>query len=202
MGRTATFDRDDVVRAARDVFWARGYAETGVAELEAATGLKRSSLYHAFGSKKGLFEAVVARYLDEVVRSRIGRLQRSDAGPDALEHYVAEMRRAIASGTPRAQAGCLLLNAACAPVVDDDPDVRALVTAYTDELRIAIAAGVDSARPEISAASRAALSEVCASLVIAALAVARVDPDAADRSLGAVLTAVASWDVGVTPVYT
>ncbi|MDT3316579.1 TetR/AcrR family transcriptional regulator [Microbacterium sp. KSW4-11] len=202
MGRTATFDRDDVVRAARDVFWARGYAETGVAELEAATGLKRSSLYHAFGSKKGLFEAVVARYLDEVVRSRIGRLQRSDAGPDALEHYVAEMRRAIASGTPRAQAGCLLLNAACAPVVDDDPDVRALVTAYTDELRAAIAAGVDSARPEISAASRAALSEVCASLVIAALAVARVDPDAADRSLGVVLTAVASWDVGLTPVYT
>lgn len=202
MGRTATFDRDDVVRAARDVFWARGYAEAGIGELEEATGLNRSSLYHAFGSKKGLFEAVVAAYLDEVVRSRIGRLKRSDAGPDALEHYVAEMRCAIASGTPRARAGCLLLNAACAPVVDDDPDVRALVTAYTDELRAAIAAGVDSARPELPAASRAALSEVCASLVIAALAVARVDPDAADRSLGAVLTAVALWDVGATPVYT
>jgi len=202
MGRTSAFDRDDVIRAARDVFWARGYAETGVAELEAATGLKRSSIYHAFGSKKGLFEAVVARYLDEVVRSRIGRLYEPDAGPEALERYIAEMRSAIASRTPRAQAGCLLLNAACAPVVDDDPDVRALVTGYTDELRAAIAAGVDGARPEVSAGSRAALSEVCASLVIAALAVARVDPDAADRSLSAVLTAVASWDAGAAPVYT
>ncbi|GAB2706920.1 AcrR family transcriptional regulator [Microbacterium marinum] len=202
MGRTSSFDRDDVIRAARDVFWARGYAETGVADLEEATGLKRSSIYHAFGSKKGLFEAVVARYLDEVVRSRTAGLHQVDAGPEALERYITEMRRAIASDTPRARAGCLLLNAACTPVVDDDPDVRALVTGYTDELRAAIAAGVGSARLEISDVSRSALSEVCASLVIAALAVARVDPDAADRSLAAVLAAVDSWGAGAAPVYT
>lgn len=112
MGRSTTFDRDDVVRAARDVFWARGYGEAGIAELEEATGVKRSSLYHAFGSKKGLFAAVASAYLDDVVRTRIDPLRRADAGPAALADYIREMREAISAGP----SGCLLLNAACAPL--------------------------------------------------------------------------------------
>jgi AcrR family transcriptional regulator len=193
MGRSATFDRGTVVRAARDVFWDRGYAETGVAELEAATGLTRSSLYHAFGSKKGVFEAVVAAYLDDVVRTRLGPLRAPDAAASALDDYLAEMRTAIASGSPRSRSGCLLLNAACAPVVDDDPDVRALVTGYTAELRESVAEGVRRRRPDLAAASAAALGEVCASLVIAALTLARSDAEAAVRSLDAASAAVASW---------
>lgn len=193
MGRTTTFERDTVVRAARDVFWARGYAETGVAELEAATGLTRSSLYHAFGSKKGVFEAVVDEYLDDVVRTRLRPLQAPDAAPTALADYLGEMRTAIVSGAPRARSGCLLLNAACAPVVDDDPDVRALVNAYTAELRAAVAAGVARARADLAPAASAALAEVVASLVIAALAQARTDPDAAVRALDAAAAAARSW---------
>lgn len=193
MARTIAFDRDVVVRAARDVFWSRGYAEAGIAQLEEATGLSRSSLYHTFGSKKGLFEEVAAGYLDDIVRTRIGPLRRPDAGPAALAGYVREMRDAISSGSSRARSGCLLLNAACAPVVDDEPDVRDLVTAYTDELRAALADGVAAARPDLAGDARRALSEVCAALVISALAVARVDRDAAARSLDSVLTVVAAW---------
>ena len=37
MGRMPSFERSTVVDAARDVFWRRGYAETGIAELEQAT---------------------------------------------------------------------------------------------------------------------------------------------------------------------
>ncbi|WP_125133040.1 TetR/AcrR family transcriptional regulator [Microbacterium sp. 10M-3C3] len=193
MGRTAQFDHDTVVRAARDVFWDRGYAETGVAELEAATGLTRSSLYHAFGSKKGVFEAVVAAYLDDVVRTRLAPLLVPDAAPTALADYLAEMRTAIASGSPRARSGCLLLNAACAPVVDDEPDVRALVVGYTAELRAGVAAGVARARADLAHDASAALAEVVASLVIAALAQARTDPGAAVRALDAASAAVRAW---------
>jgi len=64
MGRTRTFDEDAVVRAARDVFWQHGYAEASVPDLEAATGLGRSSLYHSFGSKRELFDAAIESYLD------------------------------------------------------------------------------------------------------------------------------------------
>ena len=193
MGRTSAFDRDDVIRAARDVFWARGYAETGIVELEQATGLKRSSIYHAFGSKKGLFEAVVARYLDEVVRVRLEPLRNSEPGPEALSEYIAGMRGAIADGSSRARSGCLLINAACGPLVDDEPEVRQLVNAYLDDVRGAIATGVAAARPDLTPASASPLAEAAASLVIAALALARTDADAAIRGLDAVGPLVAGW---------
>lgn len=67
MGRVRVFDENTAIRAARDVFWERGYASTSLAELQAATGLSRSSVYGTFGSKRGLFEAVTHNYLDEVV---------------------------------------------------------------------------------------------------------------------------------------
>ena len=56
MGRHKQFDDTVVVRAARDVFWQRGYASTSLADLEAATGLSRSSMYQTYGSKRGLFD--------------------------------------------------------------------------------------------------------------------------------------------------
>ena len=45
MGRPKGYDRDDVVVAARDLFWERGYEATSISDLEQRTGLNRSSLY-------------------------------------------------------------------------------------------------------------------------------------------------------------
>jgi AcrR family transcriptional regulator len=85
MGRTRAFAEIDVVRAARGVFWNRGYEETSLPDLEAATGLNRSSIYHSFGSKRGLFDAAVESYLDDVVRPRLeplrAELQSVERGP-------------------------------------------------------------------------------------------------------------------------
>ena len=39
MGRTPTYDRGEVVRAARGVFWRTGYEGASLPELEEATGL-------------------------------------------------------------------------------------------------------------------------------------------------------------------
>lgn len=191
MGRTPGFDRATVVDAARDVFWQRGYAEAGIVELEQATGLTRSSLYHAFGSKRGLFDAVLAAYLDDVVRARLRPLGGGD--PASLEAYVAEMRAAIAADSPRARAGCLLLNAGCAPLATDDADLRALVSGYAAEMRAAIRAAVADRRPDLATAAVDALAAVCTSLVVAGLTLARADRDAAVATLDSVTTALDSW---------
>ncbi|WP_295782736.1 TetR/AcrR family transcriptional regulator, partial [uncultured Microbacterium sp.] len=133
MGRMPSFDRSTVIDAARDVFWRRGYAETGIAELEEATGLTRSSIYNAFGSKRGLFDAVLAAYLEDVVRTRLRPLGGGD--PGALEAYVDDMHAAIAADSPRARLGCLLLNAGSSPLASDDAEVRTLVSGYAAEMR-------------------------------------------------------------------
>lgn len=44
------------------LFWARGYDATSMSDLTEALGLSASSLYHAFGSKAGLYEACLERY--------------------------------------------------------------------------------------------------------------------------------------------
>jgi AcrR family transcriptional regulator len=191
MGRMPTFDRRVVVNAARDVFWQRGYSEAGITELEEATGLTRSSLYNAFGSKRGLFDAVLAAYLDDIVRARLRPLGGGD--PGALEAYVDDMRTAIAADSPRARLGCLLLNAGSSPLASDDADVRALVSGYAAEMRAAIRAAVADRRPDLAPDAVDSLSAVCASLVVAALTLARADRDAAVATLASVPVTLESW---------
>ena len=53
------------MRRARDAFHDHGYAATSVEQLTDATGLRRSSLYGAFGDKHGLFLRAFAQYCDE-----------------------------------------------------------------------------------------------------------------------------------------
>lgn len=51
--------RNKLVSAAREAFGNCGYAKTSMDELTASAGLTRGALYHHFGGKKGLLEAVV-----------------------------------------------------------------------------------------------------------------------------------------------
>lgn len=52
--------------AARDAFVRTGYAGTSIDDLLRATGLQRASLYSAFGSKRGLFDAALRRPVFDV----------------------------------------------------------------------------------------------------------------------------------------
>ena len=62
-GRPRAFDVEKAVETAMALFHDRGYDGVGVAELSQAIGVKAPSLYAAFGSKKGLFERALERYL-------------------------------------------------------------------------------------------------------------------------------------------
>ncbi len=45
-----------------DMFWTNGYTATSPAQLAEATGVGKGSLYHAFGSKRELFDRALTRY--------------------------------------------------------------------------------------------------------------------------------------------
>lgn len=53
--------RAKLVAAARRAFGAAGYAAASMDDFTAAAGLTRGALYHHFGDKKGLLEAVIAQ---------------------------------------------------------------------------------------------------------------------------------------------
>jgi len=190
MGRTRSFDTAAAVRAARGVFWAHGYEQASLPALQEATGLNASSIYHAFGSKRGLFDAAVQSYLDEVARPRLSPLTAEVVRPDAIVEYLAGLRDALARrGTLPGDHGCLLVNAGCAPVAED-PDVARTVGEYVAELRAALARGVDASLPDLDAAARTALVDACAGLVVAAFDLVRVDPAQSARSLDAAIALI------------
>jgi TetR/AcrR family transcriptional repressor of nem operon len=191
MGRTRTFAEIDVARAARGVFWSRGYEDTSLPDLEAATGLNRSSIYHSFASKRGLFDAAVESYLDDVIRPRLAPLGASDVEPGALETYLRGLREAmIDERTPLAKNGCLLLNATGSSL-GHEAGLKTVVTRYCDDLRSAIASGVAARRADLPPAAQATLVTTCTGLVFASMAIVRVDRTAAAGMLDAALAAVA-----------
>jgi AcrR family transcriptional regulator len=187
MGRTQTFDTAEAVRAARAVFWKHGYEAASVPALEAATGLRRSSIYHAFGSKRGLFDAAVASYLDEIVRPRLRPLKAEPPVPNAILDYLHGLRGGLERAGSFASAnGCLLINTAGAPIADD-ATVRETVAAYRAELREAIGNGLRAHLVDLPAAQIERLTETCTALVVAAYALTRVDNASALSSIDTAL---------------
>ncbi len=194
MGRRQLFDTADVVRRARDVFWDKGLDGTSMPELEQATGLARSSLYHAFTSKRGLFDAAVQDYLDSVIRPRLRVLVGRDAGPDAVLVYLRGLAGAIAAlPEDSSRRGCLLLTCAAGPEAHD-PALRAVVGDYRRELGDALAHALALRVPAMGTELRERRALVLTSLVVSALLVARTDTDGAVATLGAAVAQVQEWD--------
>jgi TetR/AcrR family transcriptional repressor of nem operon len=56
--------RERIVEAARFLFWDKGYAATGLAELLARAGANSGSFYHFFDSKDAVLRTVLETYRD------------------------------------------------------------------------------------------------------------------------------------------
>lgn len=183
MPRTPAYDTAQVVAAARDLFWREGYEGTSMAALQGATGLNPSSIYHAFGSKRGLFDAAIEDYLDVVVRPSLAGLLAEEVDPEALPQYLeAACRMFTADGDRHLPDGCLLVNTACAGIAKEK-QVGDVVAAYRAELLHAFSRGVAARFPAAEPEQRARLTETTVSLLIAALVMTRVDPAAATSTL-------------------
>ncbi|MBN8939812.1 MAG: TetR/AcrR family transcriptional regulator [Rhizobiales bacterium] len=72
--------RAKLVGAARHAFGTVGYAEASMDQFTAAAGLTRGALYHHFGDKKGLLEAVIAE-IDAEMNVRLSAVSRRAADP-------------------------------------------------------------------------------------------------------------------------
>jgi TetR/AcrR family transcriptional regulator, copper-responsive repressor len=62
MGRLRHFNRDEVLEKAMPLFWKRGFADTGLQDIEKATGVNKSGLYAEFKNKEDLFLSALRHY--------------------------------------------------------------------------------------------------------------------------------------------
>ncbi|TFD36763.1 TetR/AcrR family transcriptional regulator [Cryobacterium sp. TMT1-62] len=192
MGRLQSFERTTVVQAARDLFWDKGFEATSLADLEDATGLRRSSLYHAFGSKRGLFDAAVEDYQASVIRPRLRTLTGPGIGRASLLAYFSELRSAVSAlpeDSPR--RGCLLVNCAAGLAGHDDL-ARQVVEGYRSELTETLQ---DALRAAGTAAGGSApdRARTLASLGMSAMLLARVNATESVALLDTATEQIRSW---------
>lgn len=109
-----------------------------MAQLQAATGLSRSSLYQTFGSKRELFGLAVDNYLAEVIGPLLGPMEAPGSGKDELIGYFMTLAQFLRSAPPtEAHRGCLVLNTFM-ELNDLDDGARKVVRAYRTRVRDAI----------------------------------------------------------------
>ena len=89
--------RAKILDVAEVLFARRGYAGVGLREVAEGVGLRKSSLFHHFPTKQGLYSEVLGRVLERIevsvsaaMRSRDGHAERLDRWIDAVVDVLAE----------------------------------------------------------------------------------------------------------------
>ena len=110
-GRPRAFDVDEALDRALEVFWRKGYEGASLADLTAAMGVNRPSLYAAFGNKEALFRKALDRY----VEGPAAYVRAALAEPTArrvAERLLGESVERLSD--PRNPRGCLMVQGALA----------------------------------------------------------------------------------------
>jgi AcrR family transcriptional regulator len=110
-GRPRSFDRDEALRRAMEIFWALGYEGATLTDLqEAMGGITAPSFYAAFGSKESLFREAVELYKKTHGAPMLRALTE---GPTARESVEAMLYAAVESfSCPNTPHGCMLITGA------------------------------------------------------------------------------------------
>lgn len=149
--------------AALEVFHARGYKGASTEILVRELGVNRNSVYAEFGSKEGLFGAVLDRYRETMVQALFGPLESPGASLDEIE---ALLHVFSASAEAASGFGCLLCNTA-AELGGTDSGLQPRVEAYFERLHGAFANALAGAKragqvePALDTDTEAALLYAC-----------------------------------------
>ncbi|RXZ82182.1 TetR/AcrR family transcriptional regulator [Paenibacillaceae bacterium] len=110
MVRAREFDEQDVLRAAMHLFWEKGYEATSLSDLTSRMGIQRPSIYAAFGSKEGLFEAALRKYIQHHASQVREQFQNKTSAKEAFQSYFASLvaREYAEDGKP--SRGCFCIN--------------------------------------------------------------------------------------------
>ena len=106
-GKPLSFDRHEVLEKAMDLFWERGYAQTGMTDLLNHMGIQRQSFYNTFGSKEEVYVESVRMYSQEML-SRINAILGQDRHPlESLQELFSMWKQ---MSETKEGCGCMMAN--------------------------------------------------------------------------------------------
>ena len=188
MARPRSFSSEQVVQAAQGVFWKSGYQDAAIGDLERATGLNRSSLYGAFGTKKAIFDQALDAYLDGFIGSRLAPLERPGASTGDIERFLAGLAGFFRTDQ-RARQGCLMINS-IAEHEGRSPHLAGRAQAFRDRLNAAFANALAGQHEPGLVCERAQLLTAATFGIWIA---ARIDPADAAQACDAAAACIHTW---------
>src|SRR5207237_10508653 len=90
-GSAATVKRSQVVRKAAELFDDAGYHNTGVADIAAAAGISKPTLYHYFAGKDEILFWIHEEFMDELIARQEKRALISISPSACLLELMADM---------------------------------------------------------------------------------------------------------------
>lgn len=190
-GRPRSFDVDTVTASALRVLWQQGYDATSIDALVEATGLSPSSLYGTFGSKRGIFDAALARY-DRDMDALLGPLADGSGGIDDVVRFLDRVRPFVGKSRSR---GCFMVNTTT-ELSPRDPEIAWRTRRYQERIRSSLHAALvrAAARHEIPGSTVDDRARVIQTSLFGALVAARGRASgAAVAALDALLREVLRW---------
>ncbi|MCA6924640.1 TetR/AcrR family transcriptional regulator [Pectobacterium versatile] len=123
-GRPRSFDRDQALLKALDLFWRKGFEPSSVAELCTAMEINPPSLYAAFGNKAKLFIEAVNYYERVYWKTTWEHLEETQDITKAIDRFFSEAADILLS--PSAPCGCMVVLAAINVSSDSAEVVKAV----------------------------------------------------------------------------
>ena len=134
MARRIEYDSTKVQQSLTDMFWQKGFAETSLADLEAASGLNRRQLYNGIGDKHAMFLTALGSFAEQAGRQFLAALEGEDAGLDDIEALLRLF--ALAASTEDPPRGCMVCTASQEEIASDEA-VAGRIDAYFSRIRAA-----------------------------------------------------------------
>lgn len=143
MSRPRSFDAEEVLAGAVEMFRERGYEGTSVPELTGRLGICRQSLYKTFGDKRQLYLKVLDHYGH---RELDGMLALLEVEGSPLENVRTLLRSFASLATTCPSAGCMTVSA----MVEnrDDGEAMALVAAQVNRFEAGLARALTRAQEQ------------------------------------------------------
>lgn len=107
-GRPRTFDIDEALDRALEVFWKHGFQDASLLELTEVMGLSKPSLYAAFGDKEALYLKALERYAALLVTRHAVHLDEEADGRRAIVRFLKSLATMLAD--PELPGGCFIIN--------------------------------------------------------------------------------------------
>jgi TetR/AcrR family transcriptional repressor of nem operon len=131
MARPREFDVETVLREAMDIFWEKGFDGTSFADIEERTGVKKASLFAAYGDKRSLFLKALRAYQE--AGREASRVVLGVGSPKAAIRTWFAAGAAMGTEKDCARRGCFQVNSVVERALRD-ADVLALAREHTDRL--------------------------------------------------------------------